>query len=68
MYVCVCVGNVIMSNLFMIVFSSYGHACEEDRMDDAMRQCSRCFKWYHEQCVGFSVEDTDDFQCPDRCE
>ncbi|CAG9560089.1 unnamed protein product [Danaus chrysippus] len=48
--------------------SWYCHACEEDRMDDAMRQCSQCFKWYHEQCVGLSMEDTDDFQCPGGCE
>lgn len=46
--------------------SWYCHACEEDRMDDAMRKCSRCSKWYHEECVGLSV-DTDDFQCPGGC-
>uniref|UniRef100_A0A2A4JD70 HTH CENPB-type domain-containing protein n=1 Tax=Heliothis virescens TaxID=7102 RepID=A0A2A4JD70_HELVI len=43
------------------------HACEEDRMD-AMRRCSRCSKWYHEECVGLSVEDTDEFECPGGCE
>lgn len=48
--------------------SWYCHACKEDRMDDAMRQCSRCSKWYHEECVGLTAEDADDFQCPDGCE
>lgn len=47
--------------------SWYCHACKEDRMDDAMRQCSRCSKWYHEECVALTAEDTDDFQCPDGC-
>lgn len=42
----------------------YYDGCEEDRMAD-MRQCSKCGKWYHEECVGFSVEYTDDFKCPD---
>lgn len=48
--------------------SWYCHACKEDRMDDAMRQCSLCSKWYHEECVGLTAEDTDVFQCPDGCE
>lgn len=48
--------------------SWYCHACKEDRMDDAMRQCSRCSKWYHEECVGLSIEDMDEFQCPGGCE
>lgn len=47
--------------------SWYCHACKEDRRD-AMRKCSRCSKWYHEECVGLTAEDTDDFQCPGGCE
>ncbi|KAF9420025.1 hypothetical protein HW555_003619 [Spodoptera exigua] len=46
--------------------SWYCHACQENRMDD-MRQCSQCPKWYHEECVGLSVDDYDDFVCPGGC-
>ncbi|KAF9406611.1 hypothetical protein HW555_013068, partial [Spodoptera exigua] len=35
-------------------------------MDD-IRQCSQCPKWYHEECVGLSVDDYDDFVCRGGC-
>ncbi|XP_028034695.1 uncharacterized protein LOC114246399 [Bombyx mandarina] len=44
----------------------YCHACEEDKMED-MRACSNCGKWYHEECVGLTVNDIDNFECPDGC-
>ena len=44
----------------------YCYGCEEDRMAD-MRQCTRCGKWYHEECVGLSALDLDSFECPDGC-
>lgn len=46
--------------------SWYCHACEENHKND-MRQCSKCFKWYHEECVGLTVDDSDDFVCPGGC-
>ena len=46
--------------------SWYCHGCEEDKMAD-MKQCAKCGKWYHEECVGLSADDTDTFECPDGC-
>lgn len=40
------------------------HACKVNRKED-MRICIRCQKWYHEECVGLTQEDNDDFICPD---
>ncbi|KAJ0181796.1 hypothetical protein K1T71_002518 [Dendrolimus kikuchii] len=44
--------------------SWYCHACEEDKMKDMM-PCLKCGKWYHGECVGLTVDDTDNFECPD---
>ena len=46
--------------------SWYCHACMEDKIAD-MRQCTECGKWYHEECVGLTQEDTDAFECSDCC-
>ena len=39
-----------------------GHCCEEDKMVN-LRQCHKCGKWYHEECVGLSADDTNNFEC-----
>lgn len=46
--------------------SWYCHGCGDDKMAD-MRQCPNCGKWYHEECVGLTADDTDNFECPDGC-
>ncbi|XP_046976390.1 PHD finger protein ALFIN-LIKE 3-like [Vanessa cardui] len=40
----------------------YCYACNTERLED-MRQCPLCQKWFHEECVGLTKEDTD-FACP----
>ncbi|CAK1579155.1 unnamed protein product [Parnassius mnemosyne] len=42
------------------------HGCEEDKID-VRRQFSECSKWCHEECVGLSADDTDNFGCTDGC-
>ncbi|KAI4454942.1 hypothetical protein MML48_9g00019683 [Holotrichia oblita] len=44
----------------------YCHDWELDEVTD-MRQCCKCGKWYHEECVGLSTDDTDVFECPHGC-
>ncbi|XP_074032075.1 uncharacterized protein [Leptinotarsa decemlineata] len=44
--------------------SWYCHACKQEQ-ETAMRMCCKCSKWYHEECVGLTEEDDDDFECPD---
>lgn len=44
--------------------SWYCHACKQEE-ETAMRMCCKCSKWYHEECVGLTEEDDDDFECPD---
>ncbi|CAG9765818.1 unnamed protein product [Ceutorhynchus assimilis] len=34
----------------------------EDQLD--MRLCSSCLKYFHENCVGLTEDDEDEFQCP----
>lgn len=40
------------------------HGCKLDKKED-MRICKKCLKWYHEDCVGLTKEDNEDFFCPD---
>lgn len=42
----------------------YCPACKSNNVAD-MRQCKICVLWYHEECVGLTKEDLDDFKCPD---
>ncbi|XP_063633730.1 uncharacterized protein LOC134804559 [Cydia splendana] len=44
----------------------YCHGCQEDKVAD-MRKCVKCGKWYHEECVGLSATDTENFECPNGC-
>lgn len=44
--------------------SWYCHGCEMERIAD-MRQCKECQKWYHEECVGLTTADREQFVCPD---
>ncbi|XP_030749945.1 uncharacterized protein LOC115877771 [Sitophilus oryzae] len=37
--------------------------CGVARVED-MRQCSTCKKWVHEDCVGLTTKDRDEFECP----
>lgn len=39
-------------------------ACNMDSVAD-MRQCIKCSKWYHEECIGLTKEDVEIFICPD---
>lgn len=39
------------------------HGCKLEREED-MRRCRKCFKWYHEECVGLTKDDDEDFICP----
>lgn len=43
--------------------SWYCDLCKEDRVID-MRKCKLCKKYFHEECVGLTANDTDDFVCP----
>ncbi|KAJ2940839.1 hypothetical protein O0L34_g10097 [Tuta absoluta] len=43
--------------------SWYCQACNEERISD-MRQCQKCKTWYHEECVGLTKEDVEQFLCP----
>lgn len=36
--------------------------CEEDFVAD-MRACRSCGTWIHEECVGLTKDDTDEFVC-----
>lgn len=38
--------------------------CNHDHFSD-MRACASCGTWVHEECVGLTVEDTEDFICPE---
>lgn len=38
--------------------------CNHDHVGD-MRACASCGTWVHEECVGLTVEDTEDFICPE---
>nr|CAD7200927.1 unnamed protein product [Timema douglasi] len=42
------------------------HGCKEDRMAD-MRWCTKCDKWYHEECIGLSAEELFAFEWPNGC-
>ncbi|XP_072931645.1 uncharacterized protein [Epargyreus clarus] len=42
----------------------YCHGCKVDRLAD-MRQCKQCQMWYHEDCVGLTKEDEEQFICPE---
>lgn len=42
----------------------YCQACKMERIAD-MRQCKQCRIWYHEECVGLTKEDVEQFVCPD---
>jgi len=42
----------------------YCPICEESTVSD-MRQCVVCLIWFHEECVGLTINDEDDFCCPD---
>lgn len=42
----------------------YCQACKVDLVSD-MRQCIDCFLWYHEECVGLSKNDIEEFLCPE---
>lgn len=44
----------------------YCYGCEEDRMAH-MRTYKKCGKWYHEECVGLTEDDADNFECPGGC-
>lgn len=37
--------------------------CDKDYVAD-MRSCVLCGTWVHEECVGFTPDDTDEFFCP----
>lgn len=41
----------------------YCMACKTVRVAD-MRQCKLCHDWYHEDCVGLTEHDEEDFLCP----
>lgn len=43
--------------------SWYCSICMTERKID-MRLCTECLKYYHEECVGLTAEDEDEFQCP----
>lgn len=38
--------------------------CYEDYESD-MRQCVKCKDWVHEDCVGLTIDDLEDFECPE---
>lgn len=38
--------------------------CDNDYVAD-MRSCVSCGTWVHEECVGLSKDDTEDFTCPE---
>ncbi|CAH0727259.1 unnamed protein product, partial [Brenthis ino] len=42
----------------------YCRACKSERIVD-MRQCIACLSWYHEECVGLTKNDIEDFLCPE---
>lgn len=46
--------------------SWYCKLCNTDEKLD-MRLCSACKTWYHEQCMGLTADDSENFVCPD-CE
>lgn len=41
----------------------YCNACKIERVE-AMRKCVTCHQWYHEQCVGLTRKDREEFICP----
>lgn len=43
--------------------SWYCAVCEEEYVAD-MRVCSNCGTWVHEECVGLTKDDKEDFFCP----
>lgn len=45
------------------VESWYCSICDTDQQMD-MRLCSTCLTYYHEECVGLTADDEDDFECP----
>ncbi|KAJ2954232.1 hypothetical protein O0L34_g2477 [Tuta absoluta] len=45
----------------------YCHACAEDRVAD-MRSCVTCMKWYHEECIGLTKDDKEEFTCLNGCD
>lgn len=38
--------------------------CNENYESD-MRQCNKCKDWVHEDCVGLTIDDLEDFECPE---
>ncbi|KAI4466405.1 hypothetical protein MML48_3g00013778 [Holotrichia oblita] len=37
--------------------------CAEERVED-MRRCAVCHSWVHEDCVGLTADDVEEFVCP----